>query len=392
MELLRDPIRLTFALLGPLILMVAFGYGISLDVEHLRFGAFDQDRSPESRSLIEAFTASPRYFDQMPPIGTSEEFDRRFRSGDLQVAIEIPPGFGRDLQIGRTPDVAVWLDGSMPFRAETTKGYVTALAAQYLIAQRTLRNSPASTINPLRLSYSLLSDRNPMMRVVAQLAEQALAERTVPVDNPFVALQQQFSKAVIDVLNLYRDMRDQLVEQTFHVIYGSPVVQAAFGISQNDGPPRPRPGLLPSTQAATEAEIHRLRGRVAKGGSLEAAARALVYIGKARHRVEERTFDALRRLLLAHPEVSPAAFKAVLCEQWAILTIDEQAAIEALPQLLATGASERRAFLDAISAIVMASGDLNSDAQRRLKEIERLLETGPLGGSTRPSEGQVAAE
>jgi hypothetical protein len=244
--------------------MVAFGYGISLDVEHLRFGAFDQDRSPESRSLIEAFTASPRYFDQMPPIGTSEEFDRRFRSGDLQVAIEIPPGFGRDLQIGRTPDVAVWLDGSMPFRAETTKGYVTALAAQYLIAQRTLRNSPASTINPLRLSYSLLSDRNPMMRVVAQLAEQALAERTVPVDNPFVALQQQFSKAVIDVLNLYRDMRDQLVEQTFHVIYGSPVVQAAFGISQNDGPPRPRPGLLPSTQAATEAEIHRLRGRVAK--------------------------------------------------------------------------------------------------------------------------------
>jgi ribosome-dependent ATPase len=50
MELLRDPIRLTFALLGPLILMIAFGYGISLDVEHLRFGAFDQDRTPESRS------------------------------------------------------------------------------------------------------------------------------------------------------------------------------------------------------------------------------------------------------------------------------------------------------------------------------------------------------
>jgi ribosome-dependent ATPase len=57
MELLRDPIRLTFALLGPLILMIAFGYGISLDVEHLRFGAFDQDRTPESRSLIEAFSA-----------------------------------------------------------------------------------------------------------------------------------------------------------------------------------------------------------------------------------------------------------------------------------------------------------------------------------------------
>src|SRR5262245_23656074 len=137
MELLRDPIRLTFALLGPLILMIAFGYGISLDVEHLSFGAFDQDQTPESRSLIEAFSSNPPYFQEKPPaIGTSDELDRRFRSGDLQVAVEIPPAFGRDLQTGRAPDVAVWLDGSMPFRAETTKGYVTALAAQYLLTQR----------------------------------------------------------------------------------------------------------------------------------------------------------------------------------------------------------------------------------------------------------------
>src|SRR5215475_9745245 len=73
MELLRDPIRLTFALLGPLILMIAFGYGISLDVEGLRFAAFDQDRTPESRTFIEAFTSSPRYFNERPPVGTSEE-------------------------------------------------------------------------------------------------------------------------------------------------------------------------------------------------------------------------------------------------------------------------------------------------------------------------------
>jgi ribosome-dependent ATPase len=148
MELLRDPIRLTFALLGPLILMIAFGYGISLDVEHLRFGAFDQDHTPESRSLIEAFSSSRRYFDERsPPVGNNEELDRRFRSGDLQVAVEVPSGFGRDLMGGRTPDVAVWLDGSMPFRAETTKGYVTALAAKYLIAQNPASHSTASPVN-----------------------------------------------------------------------------------------------------------------------------------------------------------------------------------------------------------------------------------------------------
>jgi ribosome-dependent ATPase len=150
MELLRDPIRLTFALLGPLILMIAFGYGISLDVEHLRFAAFDQDRTPESRGLIEAFTSIPRYFNETPPVGTSEELDRRFRSGDLQVAVEIPPAFGRDLGSGRVPEVAVWIDGSMPFRGETTKGYVTGLAVQYaqqVSAQQAASSRAATPVN-----------------------------------------------------------------------------------------------------------------------------------------------------------------------------------------------------------------------------------------------------
>jgi ribosome-dependent ATPase len=150
MELLRDPIRLTFALAGPLILMLAFGYGISLDVENLRFGSFDQDRTPESRAFIEAFTSIPRYFRDTPPISTSEELDRRFRSGDLQVAVEIPPDFGRDLESHRVPEVGVFVDGSMPFRGETTKGYVTGLAVQYaqqLIAERAPSSKTASPVN-----------------------------------------------------------------------------------------------------------------------------------------------------------------------------------------------------------------------------------------------------
>jgi ribosome-dependent ATPase len=150
MELLRDPIRLTFALVGPLILMLAFGYGISLDVENLRFGSFDQDRTPESRAFIEAFTSIPRYFRDTPPIGTSEELDRRFRSGDLQVAVEIPPDFGRDLESHRVPEVGVFVDGSMPFRGETTKGYVTGLAVQYaqqMIAERAASSKTASPVN-----------------------------------------------------------------------------------------------------------------------------------------------------------------------------------------------------------------------------------------------------
>ena len=251
----------------------------------------------------------------------------------------------------------------------------------------------ALKLNPLRLSYSLLSDMSPMMRAVAPVAEKARAERTIPAaDNPFVAMQQQFSKAMIDALNLYRDVRDQLTEQMFHAVYGSPVVQAACGISRNDGPPRPRPGLLPSGRAAVDVEIARVAGRIAEGGPLDAAARALVYIAKAERRVEERTFDALRKLLLAHPEVSPADFKTALREQWAILTIDERAAIETLPQLLPLDATERRSLLDNVHAIVTAAGNLGADGRRRLREIEELFETDARRGSATPTKGHVAAE
>jgi ribosome-dependent ATPase len=130
MELLRDPIRLSFAFIGPVILMFAFGYGITFDVENLNFAAFDQDRTPESRRLLEGFSGS-RYFSERPPIGSPAELERRMRSGELAVVAEIPAGFGRDLQNLRSPEVAFWIDGAMPFRGETAKGYVTGVTLRY---------------------------------------------------------------------------------------------------------------------------------------------------------------------------------------------------------------------------------------------------------------------
>jgi pimeloyl-ACP methyl ester carboxylesterase len=245
----------------------------------------------------------------------------------------------------------------------------------------------AIELNPLRVGYSLLSDRNPMMRAVAPLANYA-REKRVPAsaDNPFITMQQQFSKATVDALNVFRHVRDELVERTFHAIYGSPLVQTACGISQDGGPPRPRPGLLPSVIAAAEEEKRRLKGRIAEGNAIDAAARVLVYVGKAQHRIDKSTFDALRKLLLAHPEVSLTEFKAVVREQWAILAVDERAAIEALPQLLPADAAARRAFSDFLQATVAATGKLKADGQRRLSHVLHLLAAGtsrrsaPRGG------------
>jgi pimeloyl-ACP methyl ester carboxylesterase len=251
----------------------------------------------------------------------------------------------------------------------------------------------ALELNPLRLGYSLLSDRNPMMRWVAPLADYARAKRIpAAADNPFIAMQQQFSNTMVQGFNIFRHLRDEMVERTFHAVYGSPLVQAACGISQNDGPPRPRPGLLPSVLAAAEEEKRRLKGRIAKGSVLDAVARVLVYVGKAQRRIDKSTFESLRKLLLAYPNVSPTEFKAALRDQWAILAVDERAAIEALPQLLPADSSERRMFLDLFKATAPAAGKLNPDGQRRLNEVLYLLAGGAKRRPAKAGEVAIPAE
>ncbi len=146
MELSRDPIRLAFAFIGPVILMCAFGYGITFDVENLNYAAFDQDKTPESRRLLESFWGS-HYFTERPPIYSPAELEQRMRSGELAVVVEIPSGFGRDLARLRPPEVAFWIDGAMPFRGETTKGYVTGLVVRFvqdLLRERLGPSAPAN--------------------------------------------------------------------------------------------------------------------------------------------------------------------------------------------------------------------------------------------------------
>jgi ribosome-dependent ATPase len=122
-ELLRDPIRLAFAALGPIVLMLAFGYGISFDIENLATAAFDQDDTPQSRELLQGFEGS-RYFSMQPPIISTQDMERRLRSGDTQIVVEVPPGFGRDLLNKRQPEVDATVDGAMTFRGETARNYV----------------------------------------------------------------------------------------------------------------------------------------------------------------------------------------------------------------------------------------------------------------------------
>jgi ribosome-dependent ATPase len=131
LELRRDPIRATMALLGSVVLMFVLGYGINLDVEKLTFAALDRDDTTISRDYILNIAGS-RYFAEQRPITDYADLDRRMRSGELTMAIEIPPGFGRDVSHGRPVEIGTWIDGGMPARAETARGYAQAMHLAWL--------------------------------------------------------------------------------------------------------------------------------------------------------------------------------------------------------------------------------------------------------------------
>lgn len=145
LEIIRDPIRITFALLGPLILMIAFGYGINLDLEEISYAVLDRDQTPESRNYLENFAGS-RYFEQRSPLHSYSNMESRLRKGRVTFIIEIPPGFGKELKRGRHPEVGIWLDGTLPFRAETARGYILGVHQFYLEQQ--MRGEPSQNRPP----------------------------------------------------------------------------------------------------------------------------------------------------------------------------------------------------------------------------------------------------
>jgi ribosome-dependent ATPase len=119
-----------------------------------------------SRDYLENFSGS-RYFDEKPPLDSPSEIEKGFQKGDFKMVIEIPPGFEKDIKRGKSPSVGVWIDGTMPFRAETTKNYVDAVHLSYLmdlaalspapVGHSTTRIQPRYWYNPLvRSRFSIV--------------------------------------------------------------------------------------------------------------------------------------------------------------------------------------------------------------------------------------------
>ncbi|OSQ35946.1 ribosome-associated ATPase/putative transporter RbbA [Thalassospira sp. MCCC 1A01428] len=143
LELQRDPVRATLALGGSLLLMFVIGFGITMDVEDLSYAVLDRDQTTLSQNYTLNLAGS-RYFTEHAPIVDYEDLDRRMRSGELSLAIEIPPGFSRDVLRGQNVQIGAWIDGAMPQRAETVQSYVQGMHQHWLQVQASERSGASA--------------------------------------------------------------------------------------------------------------------------------------------------------------------------------------------------------------------------------------------------------
>jgi len=200
MELKRDPIRLTFALLGPIILLVTAAWSISFDIEHVAFAVLDHDQSHDSRQLIEHFAGS-RYFDQHAPLHDIADIDHRLRTHELTLVLEIPPGFGRDLIGGRHPQVAFYIDGAQPFTAENVRGYARGIVLEH--AMRFAREQPGLTAPTLPASLEPRFTYNQSFRSIYASTPGLLMLCLIIIPAMLTALGVVREKEMGSIINLY---------------------------------------------------------------------------------------------------------------------------------------------------------------------------------------------
>lgn len=230
-------------------------------------------------------------------------------------------------------------------------------------------------LHPARVQYEMFSPASPVWSMLDSVVD-GLKENRQPVsrDNPFWQAQEQFSKFMTASLDGFRDIRDKMQEQWFHAFYGSPVVQAMVGLHGSDQDPRPRPATDAAYRLLVERRIKELKDNVTRGGPIEAAMRALIYIRMPEGAVDERAFALLRRAREeAGKGMSLQQFKQTLREQFFMLLVDESRAIAAIPSMLAKDAGLSAEMAERLHRVLDVVGLDSADSRARRSEIEELF-------------------
>lgn len=140
-EVLRDKVRIVFTFIGPLILLVCTVFCISFDIENIRFSVLDEDKTGLGYDLIQQFDGS-RYFNQISEIHSYNDLDSEIKRRDIDLIVNIPKNYGKDLMNQDHPTIHFFIDGAQPFKASSVKQYISGIMLNYSMDWIAKQNSP----------------------------------------------------------------------------------------------------------------------------------------------------------------------------------------------------------------------------------------------------------
>ena len=234
-------------------------------------------------------------------------------------------------------------------------------------------------LHPLRLQYEIFSNANPLMAPVEALAHRVRGDRRPAAsDNPLIALQDNISHQIVSALDAWRDAGEALAERIFMTMYGSSAVQTALGIDPQSTLPLRKAAKSPLHRELMDKRVKELKSRLADGGLPEAIIRALLYAGMTRAAVDERGFEAVRRIRAVHGNMPLSVFKATVREQFYMLLIDPDGAVAAIPSMLPADREVRRKAFALITQVMSARGEYSSEDRDRIQRLARLFDVDDL--------------
>jgi pimeloyl-ACP methyl ester carboxylesterase len=229
-------------------------------------------------------------------------------------------------------------------------------------------------LHPLRLQYEMYSNSNPMMAPVTAWAEQVRDRRKpASADNPFIAMQESISRQVVAGLEAWRIAAEDFSERLFTTVYGSKPLQTALGINPANNQPLRRAPKSALHRELIHKRITELKSRISAGGLREAVIRGLIFVGMGRAAVDERGFEALRRIREKYTDITLTEFKAIVREQFYMLLLNTEGALSAIPSMLPPEPEIRQKAFDLISQVLSARGELSDDDRDRLRRISRIF-------------------
>ncbi|RUR55772.1 DUF3141 domain-containing protein [Vreelandella populi] len=337
-----------------------------------------------SRKEHSEFTANMDYIDVLPPGLYETTVTQASDSSDASL-------YERDYLLEFTPRNFEELDQEVHHNADDDRRFATVarlseinLGLYRIYVQPWLQAvmTPEAArfirrMHPIRLGYKLLSDRNPLSVPLPVMADAVRKNRhEVGEDNLFKALETMGSDHIVASLNAMRDLRDSTTERLFMDIYGQPLLQAAVGLHGDAHVHRRRPGAEPEHRRFLANRQNELRDQIAKGGPHEAIMRSLIYVLGGAPATDERNFKRLRASRAElEPGIKLSDFKRLVREQFSILKLDREQALNTLPELLAgQSSSDIDAHIKNLEHVFAASGELSEHASERFTQIKALFD------------------